>query len=77
VRILICYIAVSFFWIDLNFVFFSSGLAMNPEVFRDTPLSNAMIYAGILLLDLLVAFFIFWVMRALRSVVQVKEGKPE
>jgi hypothetical protein len=46
-RILICYVAVSLFWIVLNFFFFSSGLAMNPEVFWDTPLSNAIIYAGI------------------------------
>ena len=77
VRILVCYVAVSLFWIVLNFLFFSSGLAMNPEVFWDTPLSNAKIYAGIIFLDTLVAFFIYGIMQAFRPAVHVKDEKPE
>jgi len=46
-RLTICCIAVSFFRVDLTIVFFPSGLAMNPAVFRDTPLFNAVIYGGI------------------------------
>jgi hypothetical protein len=76
-RILVCYVAVSLFWIVLNSLFFSTGLAMNPEVFWDTPLSNAKIYAGIIVLDILVAFFIYGIMHVIRPTVPVNGEKPE
>ena len=76
-RILICYILVSIFGAVLLFAFSLSGLSMVPEVFWHTPLSNAIIFAGVIILDTLFAFFIYRIMRAFRPAVQVKNEKPE
>jgi hypothetical protein len=65
-RILICYIFVSIFTAVLLFTFSWSGLSMVPEVFWHTPLSNAVIFTGVFVLDSLVAFFIYRIMQAIR-----------
>ena len=65
-RILICYIAVSLFTALLLFVFSLSGLSMVPAVFRHTPQSNAIIFAGVFILDSFVAFLLFRIMRLVR-----------
>jgi hypothetical protein len=65
-RILICYIAVSIFTALLLFIFSLSGLSMVPAVFWHTPQSNAIIFAGVFILDSLVAFLLFRIMRLVR-----------
>jgi hypothetical protein len=65
-RVLICYIAVSLFTAILLFAFSLSGLSMVPAVFWHTPQSNAILFAGVFILDLLAAFFLFRIMQLVR-----------
>jgi hypothetical protein len=74
-RILICYIAVSLFTAFLLFVFSLSGLSMVPAVFWHTTQSNAIIFAGVFILDSLAAFFLFRIMQWVRPVHSQECGK--
>ena len=65
-RTLICYIPVSVFTAGLLFAFSLSVLSMVPAVFWHTPQSNAIIFAGVFILDSLVAFVIYRIMQAIR-----------
>jgi hypothetical protein len=75
-RILICYILVSIFGAVLLFAFSLSGLSMVPEVFWHTPLSNAIIFTGLIILDTLFAFFIYRIMCVFRPAIHVRVEKP-
>ncbi len=46
---------------------------MVPEVFLHTPLSNAIIFAAVSILDTLFAFIIYRIMHAFRPAVHVKD----
>ena len=74
-RIIVCYIAVSLFTAVLLFAFFLSGLSMVPAVFWHTPTSNAIIFAGVFILDLPFAFLLFGIMRRVRPAHSRKPGK--
>ena len=65
-RILICYVLVSGFTVMLFFAFLWSGLFMVPEVFWHTPLSNAAVFAGVVIPDTLFAFFIYRILKVIR-----------
>jgi hypothetical protein len=75
-RILICNIFVSIFGAGLLIAFALSGLSMVPEVFWHTPLSNAIIFAGVIILDTLFAFLIYRIMQIFRPAGCVKNEKP-
>jgi len=72
-RILICYIFVSIFTVVLLFAFSWSGLSMVPEVYWHTPLSNAAVFAGVVILDTLFAFFTYRIMKAVRPARPLEE----
>jgi hypothetical protein len=74
-RILICYIVIAVFEAVLLFAFSWSGLEMVHEVYWHTPLSNAVVFAGVLILDILVAFFLYGIMKAYRASHPVKEER--
>ena len=75
-RILVCYLLISVFTAVLLFAFGLSDLAMAPEVWRHTPVSNAIIFAGVLILDTLAAFCIYGIMQAVRPALPENGEKP-
>jgi hypothetical protein len=76
-RIVICYFPVSVCGVLLLIVFTTSALPTNPDFYFPTPVSNGEIYAGEIITDILVAFLIYWIMRAVHPLAQRKDEKPE
>jgi hypothetical protein len=74
--ILICYIFVSIFTAILLFAFSWSGVSMVPEVYGHTPLSNVAVFAGVVILDTLCAFFIYPITKAVRPAHPGKDEIP-
>lgn len=58
-RVLACGILVSAAGIVLPFLFVSSGLSMVPAIYWHTPLSNGVIYAGVMALDIGLAMLMY------------------
>jgi hypothetical protein len=75
-RTLIYYLFVAVFAAVLLFAFAGSGLSMAPEAYWHTLFSNALIFAGILIMDTLAAFSIYRFMQVVRSAPNVKDEKP-
>lgn len=73
-RILVNYITVAVFNAGLLFVFMLSGLSMDPGIFWHTPLSNAIIFACVLLLDTLFALLVYRIMQGIRPVIPADTG---
>ena len=74
-HILICYIVVAVFGAVLLFAFSWSGLSMAPEVYWHTPLSNALVFTGVVILDILVAVFMYGMIKAYRDSHPVTEER--
>ena len=61
-RIVICDLVVSLVAVGFSIYFVQSGLVMIPAIYWHTPLSNFMVYAGLIAGDFLLAMGVYWVM---------------
>ena len=80
VRILAGYCTVTLFWVILIYGWANGWATTNrylaPLIYWHAPGSDALLYAGFVVLDTLVAFFVYWIMRAIGPVIKVKDEKP-
>jgi hypothetical protein len=71
-RIVLCYLLVSVFAVLFSFYVAVSHIWMIPEIYWTIPLSNAIIYACLVALELGLAFVVYRVMKE-RNIPSIKE----
>jgi len=79
VRILAGYSTVTLIWVILIYGWANGWATTNrylaPLIYWHAPGPDALLYAGFIVLDTLVAFFVYWIMRAIRPAIKVKNEK--
>ena len=72
VRILAGYSTVTLIWVILIYGWTTANRYLDPLIYWHAPGSDALLYAGFVVLDTLVAFFVYWIMHAIRPAIKVK-----
>jgi hypothetical protein len=76
-RILVSYIGVSVFGILYTAHFGLSKIWLDWDIYWHTPFSNAKIYAGLIIMDTIVAFIIYGLMHIVRPAHRIVNEKNE
>ncbi len=76
VRILAGYSTVTLIWVILIYGWATANRYLAPLIYWHAPGSDAVLYAGFVVLDTLVAFFVYWILWVIRPAIRVKDEKP-